>query len=148
MNRTLGLIFGIALLSGSVTAAPTAKSELEALNDKGKALATRSDASTQHARSALVSDYRAWAKKYGRKAVNHTIPISKMTKGSRVHVPGLGIPQADSWVIVPEGGGCPFLIEGDEMQCVLTHPPKDGQCQYFCTLIVKKGVPKDDPGKL
>lgn len=88
----------------------------------------------------LVRDYRTWAERHPGRAAPRRIEKSVMDRGGRINLPGLENPNADSWVEVPRGGGCPWLLEGPEMQCVLAHETET-TCEYFCTPI--HGGPSD-----
>lgn len=48
------------------------------------------------------------------RAAPRRIEKSVMDRGDRINLPGLENPNADSWVEMPRGGGCPWLLEGPE----------------------------------
>lgn len=72
----------------------------------------------------LSGTIETWAERHPGRAAPRRIEKSVMDRGGRINLPGLENPNADSWVEVPRGGGCPWLLEGPEMQCVIVHEPK------------------------
>ena len=116
--------------------------ELDGLRNRADALELKigSPHAEQNLRAeqrSLLSDFKAWAKKYNRQSKTTRVQKSDIIAGQPIILPELarGDPLDDPYKRHPkQNGQCPQYIETRRVACALTHE-REQYCEYYCVWI-------------